>query len=57
MSTAPTFVGTEKECGDIQQYDTTWDKTNSRKQKALPTFDGKTFEETLFDDPVMVELI
>jgi len=53
----PVFLGTEKECGEIMQYDTTWDKTSARKPKTIKNFEGKTFEEGLFDDPVMVELI
>jgi hypothetical protein len=53
----PTFVGTVKECGDILAFDTAWDRCSSRKPKALKKFEGKTFEESLFDDQVMVELI
>ena len=46
----PTFLGTEKECGDILAYDNSWDKASARKPKALNHFEGKTFEESLFDD-------
>ena len=38
-------------------FDAAWDKANTKKPKNLKNFDGQTFEEPLFDDPVMVELI
>jgi len=53
----PVFIGTVRECGDIMAYDNEWDKCSSKKPKTLKNFEGKTFEESLFDDPVMVELI
>lgn len=53
----PEFMSNIKECGDIMAYDTTWDKANTKKPKALKHFDGTTFDVSLFDDPVMVELI
>lgn len=53
----PVFIGTERECGELYAYDATWDKCSSKRPKHLNTFSGKTFEESIFDDPVMVELI
>jgi len=50
-------VGTVKECGEIFAYKQDWDKARAKKAKNLEAYDGKTFEETLFDDPIMVELI
>ena len=38
-------------------YDASWDKSSSKKPKALKNFDGTTFEESLFDDHIMVDLI
>lgn len=46
-----------KECGDVFQYDSSWDKSTGKKPKALKTFEGKTFDESIFADPVMLELI
>lgn len=57
LNLTPVFVGVEKDCGEIYSYDSTWDKSSSKKPKTLPTFDGSTFEVGLFDDPVMVDLI
>lgn len=53
----PEFIQTERECGDICLYDNSWDKASARKPKSLKIFEGKTFEESLFDDPIMIELI
>lgn len=46
-----------KECGEISAYDAAWDRASAKKPKALKNFNGKSFEESLFDDEVMVELI
>jgi len=53
----PVFMGNAKECGDIFEYDVSWDRVTCRKPKLLETYSGQTFEESLFDDPVMIELI
>ena len=53
----PVFMGTKKECGDINLFDRAWDRASAKKPKALKVFEGKTFEESLFDDPIMVDLI
>jgi len=38
-------------------YNRVWDRCSSKKTKTIDNFEGHTFEESLFDDPVMVELI
>jgi translation initiation factor 3 subunit D len=53
----PVFMQNIKECGEISGYNHTWDKSTGKKPKPLKNFEGHTFEESLFDDPVMVELI
>lgn len=53
----PVLLDNVRECGDIMAYDASWDRTTAKKPKTLKHFDGVTFEEPLFDDPVMVELI
>lgn len=53
----PVFMQNIKECGEISCYNHTWDKSTGKKPKPLKNFEGHTFEESLFDDPVMVELI
>ena len=53
----PVLMGTVRECGEIHLFDNSWDKATPKKPKALKVFEGKTFEESLFDDPIMVELI
>jgi len=53
----PVLISTEKECGEIMMYDTSLDKASAKKPKTIPAFKGKTFEESLFDDNVMVDLI
>ena len=53
----PVFLQNIKECGEIFAYDTTWDKATGRKPKFVKAFEGHTFEESLFDDRIMVELI
>jgi len=42
-----------KECGEISIYDSKWDKVSARKPKTLKNYKGHTFEENIFDDPVM----
>ena len=39
------------------QYNTQWDKATGKRPKALKPFAGKTFDESIFADPVMLELI
>jgi len=38
-------------------YDVSWDSSSPKKPKTLENYEGVTFEESLFDDPKMVELI
>lgn len=53
----PEFLENARECGEVLGYNHNWDKATGKKPKPLKHFDGHTFEESLFDDPVMVELI
>ena len=46
-----------RECGEVWTYDGAWDKASATKQKTLERFAGHTFEESVYDDPVMLELI
>ena len=57
VDTPVEFINTEKECGDLYCYDSNWDKASGKKAKVLPKFEGKTFEEELFNDEVMIKLI
>ena len=45
------------ECGEVYQYDYKWDKASAVKPKTLKRFNGSTFEESVYDDPVMIKLI
>ena len=38
-------------------YNREWDKASSKKPKNLKNFDGHTFEESLFEDKIMIDLI
>lgn len=53
----PVFLKNAKECGEVHAYDETWDKTTVAKTKTLKKFNGSTFDETVFDDPIMEELM
>jgi hypothetical protein len=53
----PGTAAAAKECGDVFQFDQAWDKASGKKPKALKHFEGKSFDESLFADPVMLELI
>lgn len=53
----PVPLENARECGEISQYDTAWDKTQGKKPKQIKHFEGHTFEESIYDDPVMIELI
>jgi len=53
----PVLLSTVKECGDVMTYNKLWDRCSGKKSKPIENFEGHTFEESLFDDPVMVELI
>lgn len=53
----PAFIGTERECGEIFTFESTWDKTKTKKPKTLTPFNGATFNENIFNDEVMIELI
>lgn len=68
----PVFMGNERECGEISAYEYLWDKATGKKPISLPTSDlMKTimeskdeakadhlnFQPSIYDDPVMIELI
>lgn len=53
----PVFLENVKECGEISAYNHNWDKATGKKPKPMKHFEGHTFDESLFDDQVMVELI
>lgn len=53
----PVSLPNVKECGEISAYDIAWDRASAKKPKAFKQFNGKSFEESLFDDEVMVELM
>jgi translation initiation factor 3 subunit D len=53
----PVALPNLKECGEISAFDGNWDRVSAKKPKALKPFNGKNFEESLFEDDVMVELI
>lgn len=53
----PVFIKNARECGEVFAYDDAWDKTTVQKQKTLKGFKGHTFDETVFDDPIMEELM
>ena len=38
-------------------YDPKWSKVSSKKPKTLKKYDGHTFEESIFNDKIMIELI
>lgn len=46
-----------KECGEVAMYDSIWDKSTGKKPKTFKHFEGTTFEESIFDDSVMMELM
>lgn len=53
----PVFLKNAMECGEVYQYDYKWDKSSAVKPKPLKRFNGSTFEESVYDDPIMIKLI
>ena len=53
----PVLLDNVMECGEVHAYNHNWDKATGKKPKTLKHFEGHTFEESLFDDSVMIELI
>jgi len=53
----PVFLRTEKECGEICAYDTTWDKASAKRPKAVKSFGVKGIEGSLYEDEVMIGLM
>lgn len=53
----PVPLENAKECGDVPLYDAKWDSASGKKARPLPKYEGTTFDVSLFEDPVMVELI
>ena len=53
----PVFIKTLRECGEIMAYDPKWSKVSSKKPKTLKKYEGHTFEESIFNDKIMIELI
>ena len=46
-----------KECGEISAFDKEWDKASTKKPKTVKQYNGATFETSIYDDKVMIELI
>lgn len=46
-----------RECGEVASYDAAWDRATGKKPKPVKHFEGHTFEESIFDDSVMMELM
>mmetsp|Transcript_13366 Transcript_13366/g.22743 ORF Transcript_13366/g.22743 Transcript_13366/m.22743 type:complete len:399 (+) Transcript_13366:616-1812(+) len=66
----PVNLDNLKECGELFKYDYSWDKATAKKPKALNTHElferaaksenkeeAYELEPTIYDDPVMIELI
>jgi len=53
----PVALENVKECGEVAMYDSIWDKSTGKKPKTFKHFEGTTFEESIFDDSVMMELM
>jgi translation initiation factor 3 subunit D len=53
----PVLMGSVMDCGEVHAYNHNWDRSTGKKPKALKHFEGHTFEESLFDDEVMIDLI
>lgn len=54
----PVFMKNIKECGEVSQYDSKWEKATGRKPLSIEPFEGHTFEElSLFEDDKMIELV
>lgn len=53
----PVFMSNLKECGEVAQFESAWDKATPKKPQELKNFEGVTFEESIYDDPKMRELI
>jgi hypothetical protein len=53
----PVFLENAKECGEVYGYNHNWDRATGKKPKPLQNYTGHTFDESLFDDEVMVSLI
>lgn len=53
----PVFERNARECGEVFSYDPKWDRAKQNKSIPLKQFKGSTFEESVYDDPIMVELM
>jgi len=53
----PVFEKNIRECGEVFPYDYKWDRVTQNKPGNLKNFNGNTFEESVYDDPIMVELM
>ena len=53
----PVLLENVMECGEVHAYNHNWDRATGKKPKPLKHFEGHTFEESLFDDSVMIDLI
>ena len=53
----PVFQGNVKECGEIQVFDPKWYACSGKKPKNLKPYTGYTPNESIYDDPIMSQLI
>lgn len=53
----PVFLHNAAVCGELSAYDESWDRVSGKKPKLLKPFHGVTFEEAIWDDATMVELM
>lgn len=53
----PVFLRNAAVCGDLSAYDESWDRVSAKKPKAIKAFSGTTFEEPIWDDSVMIDLM
>jgi translation initiation factor 3 subunit D len=44
-------------CGELSAYDEAGDRVSAKRPKQLKPFNGVTFEEAIWDDSTMVELM
>tara|TARA_B110000285_G_C15073704_1_gene589451 strand:+ start:502 stop:966 length:465 start_codon:yes stop_codon:yes gene_type:complete len=51
------LLETVRECGEVHAYNTGMDRSTGKKPKEFKHYTGQTFEESIFDDSVMMELM
>jgi len=53
----PVFLRNAAVCGELSAYDESWDRVSAKKPKLIKPFNGVTFEESIWDDSTMIDLM